>query len=48
MKTMNNQERVGQLFTTTQGYIIEIIYYKNATNLIIEFKDEYRVRLKTT
>ena len=35
-------DRSGERFITNEGYEIVIVEYKNATNLLVEFQDEYK------
>lgn len=39
---MRKEHRVGERFTTIQGYEVEIVQYKNANNVKIRFLDTHR------
>jgi hypothetical protein len=38
-------ERIGQKKTNKQGYLMVVIEYNNAHNVVVEFQDEYRTRV---
>ena len=39
--------RLGELGISNQGYLMKIIEYKNARNIIVEFQDDYKYTVKT-
>lgn len=41
-------ERIGEKNINTQGCLMKIIEYINAQNIIVEFQDEYKARIKTS
>lgn len=43
---MNN--RIGEKFTTKEGYSVLIVEYNNRRDVLIEFQDEYKARVHTT
>ena len=45
MPTFN--DRTGERFRTNEGYVIEIVEYKNTNDLLIEFQDEHKARVHT-
>lgn len=40
-------ERLGEENISIQGYLIRIIEYNSATNIIVEFQDKYKTKIKT-
>lgn len=40
--------RVGEEFTTNEGYTVRIIEYNDAKDLLIEFQDEYKLKVHTS
>ena len=48
MAVNNKREnRLGETFKTDEGYIIKIVDYIDANNVVIEFCDEYKTRVTT-
>lgn len=42
------KQRIGMTNTNKQGYTMKVIEYTNSDNVIIEFQDEYREKIKCT
>lgn len=45
--TNKYQERVGLMNTNKNGEVMKIVEYINATNVIVEFQDKYKTKVKT-
>ena len=45
--TYKKEGRVGEKRISNQGCLMEIVEYNNCDNIIIEFKDEFKVRIHT-
>lgn len=43
----NNNTRIGEEAVNNQGCLMKIIKYINCDNIIIEFQDEYKAKIKT-
>lgn len=41
------EERLGEKFKTNEGYEIVIVEYNNKRNVLVEFQDEYKTRVRT-
>lgn len=41
-------DRIGESRINTQGYLMTVIGYENASNIIVQFNDEYHACVKTT
>ena len=41
------EERMKEIRVNSQGYLMRILEYYNATNIIIEFQDEYKTKVKS-
>ena len=40
-------DRLGETFETDEGYIITIVEYNNANDVVVEFNDKYKARIRT-
>lgn len=40
-------QRVGEEKYNNQKYLMKIIEYKNANDIVVEFQDEYKTRINT-
>ena len=40
-------DRLGETFETDEGYIITIVEYNNANDVVVEFNDKYKTRIRT-
>ena len=50
VKDISNQqakERLGEIRFNNHGTLMKIIEYQNSKNIIVEFQDEHRYRIKT-
>jgi hypothetical protein len=43
----NKKDRVGEERLNNQGYLMKIVEYGNAKNIVIEFQDEYKTKVNT-
>ena len=47
IKMGSKKDRTGERFITNEGYIVEIVEYNNGKNVLVEFQDEYKIRVHT-
>ena len=45
---MKKKNRDGEIYCTNEGYLIKVIKYNNANDIIIEFQDEYKAKKKVS
>lgn len=43
---VKKKNRIGETYKTNEGYIVKIIEYNGANNIIVEFQDEYKAKVK--
>ena len=43
----NIKERLGEIKVSNEGYEMKIVEYKDVHNIIIEFQDEYKAKIRT-
>lgn len=48
MSKSKKEERLNVVKSNNDGELMEVVEYYSATNIIVEFKDEYKTRKKTT
>lgn len=47
MRTSQKENRLGMEKLNNQGYLMRIVEYNNANNIVVEFQDEYKTKIKT-
>lgn len=48
MKETIRKERLGKKRYNNEGYLMKIVEYNNAKDIVVEFQDEYKVNVRTT
>lgn len=47
MSCNKKEQRIGETKLNNQGSLMKIVEYNNASNIVIEFQDEYKTKIKT-
>lgn len=47
MGVNQKKNRLGETNVNNQGYLMKIVEYNNANNMVVEFQDEHKTRIKT-